>query len=120
VKIQFHVLGLRDGPGLRHWCQRSLSPLARRLRVHATAVVLERGCEATPGYRVHVLLAVPGPDLEAEARDYTLEAAWRKVTAALRREIERRDTRQQARARTNGHLRVPLLRRSRRAAPARV
>jgi len=42
-------------------------------------------------------LAVPGPDIHAEARDHTLEAAWLKVTAALRKQIEKRKAHQKPR-----------------------
>jgi ribosome-associated translation inhibitor RaiA len=86
----------------------SLAPIA------AAAVVLEYARDNGTAFRAFALLAVPGPDIHAEARDHTLEAAWLKVTAALRKQIERRVARPQVRAKTNGHLRAPPRRRTRR------
>ena len=68
--------------------------------------MLEYERDYTPAFRAFALLAVPGPDIHAEARDHTLEAAWLKVTAALRKQIDRRQIRQEARVKRNGRVRV--------------
>ena len=42
-------------------------------------------------------LAIAGPDIHATARDHTIEAAWLKVIKNVKRQIERRKTKQDAR-----------------------
>jgi ribosome-associated translation inhibitor RaiA len=74
--------------------------------VTVAAVVLEHRQDDAPPFRAFVSLAVPGPDIHAEAREHTLEAVWVKVTTALRQQIERRKTRQQLRHK--GHRQHPL------------
>ena len=76
------------------------------ISVTAAAVVLEQRRNNAPAFRAFVSLAVPGPDIHAEARDDTLEAAWLKVITALRQQIEQRKTRQHLRHK--GHRQHPL------------
>ena len=95
MKIQFHIRGLNLNVSLRHWLQESLERLESLNSVTAAAVVLEHRLDDAPAFRAYVSLAVPGPDIHAEARDHTLEAAWRKVITALRKQIEQRKARQQ-------------------------
>jgi len=106
MNIQFHIRGLQDNAALRHRLQQPLERLETHIPINAAAVVVEHDGNNAPGFRGFVLLAVPGPDIHAEARDHTLEAAWLKVTAALRRQIEQRKARQDARTKTNGHVRA--------------
>lgn len=63
---------------------RSLTPMT------AAAVELERRREAKPAYRVRVHLEVPGPDLRAEAADFTLHAAMLKAVRAIEQKIHSR------------------------------
>ena len=97
MKIQFRIRGLNANASLRTWLEQQLERLHRLIPVSAAEVVLEHQREATPGFRAQVHLAVPGPDIHADARDHTLEAVWLKVTKKLRQQIERRKTRQQFR-----------------------
>ncbi|MBI3850540.1 MAG: HPF/RaiA family ribosome-associated protein [Verrucomicrobia bacterium] len=106
MKIQFHILGLNLNASSRHWLEQPLEGLQNLISVTAAAVVLEQRRGDAPAYRAFVSLAVPGPDIHAEARDHTLEAAWLKVTTALRQQIERRKTGQQLRHK--GHGQHPL------------
>lgn len=115
MRIQFHIRGLNDNASLRHWLGRPLEHLQELTSVTTAAVVLEYERDRAPAFRAFVLLAVPGPDIHAEARDHTLEAAWLKVTTALRQQIERRTARPGTRLKTNGHLRASALRRKRRS-----
>ena len=101
MKIQFHYRGLNVNARLRHWLEQPLEQFESLIAVTAAAVVLEHRQDDAPAFRAFALLAVPGPDIHAEARDHTLEATWLKVTSALRRQIERRKTRQQLRHRRN-------------------
>src|SRR4051812_13315747 len=50
-------------------------------------------------------MAVPGRDIHTEARDHTVEAVWRKVTAALGKQIRKRKARQDSRLKRNGEVR---------------
>jgi ribosome-associated translation inhibitor RaiA len=106
MKIQFHSLGLSLNANLRHWLEQPIERLQSLIPVTAAAVVLEQRRDDAPAFRAFVSLAVPGPDIHAEARDHTLEAAWLKVTTALRQQIERRKSCQQLRHK--GHRQHPL------------
>lgn len=95
MKIQFHSLGLNLNASLRRWLEQPLERLHSLIPVTVAAVVLEHRQDDAPPFRAFVSLAVPGPDIHAEAREHTLEAVWLKVTTALRQQIERRKMRQQ-------------------------
>ena len=110
MKIQFHIRGLKDNAEIRHRLQLTIARLEERVSISAAAVVVERELNKAPAFRAFALLAVPGPDLHAEARDHTLEAAWLKVGAALRRQIERRRGRQGSVQRRHNRVRVPRVR----------
>jgi len=106
MKVQFRIRGLNANAGLRAWLEKQLERLHSLIPVSTAEVVLERERDSAPPFCAHVHLAVPGPDIHAEARDHTLEAAWLKVAKNLRQEIERRKTRQQLRHK--GHRQHPL------------
>src|SRR6186997_477352 len=94
LKTQFHIRGLNVNAGLRRWLEQSLERLESLISITAAAVVLEHQRDDAPAFRAFVSLAVPGPDIHAEACDHTLVAAWLKVLTALRRQIELRKARQ--------------------------
>jgi len=112
-EIQFHIRGLNVSASSRLRLQQSLRRLQSLTAISAAAVVLEYERNNAPAFRVFALLAVPGPDIHAEARDHTLEATWLKVISALSRQIEQRKSRQEVRAKRNGHLRSQGVRRRR-------
>jgi ribosome-associated translation inhibitor RaiA len=60
-------------------------------------VVLEQHRNATPAFSASVDLAVPGPDINAAARDHTVEAAVLKVARRLEEQFEARKDRQRLR-----------------------
>ena len=95
MKTQFHTPGLNLNARSRAWLEKQLERLHSLVPVATADVMLECQRENAPAFRAHVHLAVPGPDIHAEARDHTLAAVWLKVTTALRKQIERRKTRQQ-------------------------
>jgi ribosomal subunit interface protein len=97
MKIQFRILGLTASASMRAWLELQLERLRHLMPVSTAEVVLERQRDGAPAFRAQVHLAVPGPDIHAEACDYTLQAAWLKVAKKLRHQIERRKTRQQLR-----------------------
>jgi ribosome-associated translation inhibitor RaiA len=104
VQIHFHVRGLKLSPALRHRFEPPLERLQGFITISAAAVVLEHRRDDRPPFRAYASLAVPGPDIHADARDHTLEAAWLKVTTALRRQIGQRKSEQNARLKNNGHV----------------
>ena len=110
MKIQFHIRALKENAGLRQRLQQSLEQLAARISISAAAVVLERESNQAPAFRAYALLAVPGPDIHAEARDHTLEAVWLKVTTALRKQIWDRKSRQETRMKADRHVRARAVR----------
>lgn len=113
MNTQFYLRGLNANAGLRRWLEQPLERLQCLTPVTAAAIVLEYQQDTTPAYRAFAQLAVPGPDVHAEGRDHTLEAAWRKVVTALRKQIEGRKNRQEARGKRIRHLRTPSVLRSR-------
>jgi ribosome-associated translation inhibitor RaiA len=97
VKTQFYIRGLNLSAKLRRSLKQPLERLQNLISITTAAVVLEHRRNHVPAFRVFVSLALPGPDIHADARDHTLEAAWLKVTTALRKQIEQRKTKQIAR-----------------------
>ena len=108
MKIQFRIRGLNANASLRVWLEQQLERLHRLIPVTTAEVVLEHQREATPGFRAHVHLAVPGPDIHAAARDHTFEAAWLKVFKNLKKQIERRKARKEANLKSSLHGRFAL------------
>ena len=104
MKTQFHIRGLNVSADSRRLLEQSLERLQCRISICAAAVVLEHRRDDAPAFRAFASLAVHGPDIHAEARDHTLEAAWLKVTTALRRQIEQRKARQEARPKSDRQL----------------
>jgi hypothetical protein len=82
----------------------SLQDLNGLIPIACADVSLARQHDTTPPFRAVVLLGVPGPDIHAAARDHTWPAAWLKVVARLRQQMEDRRSRQQARQRGPRHL----------------
>ena len=101
MNIQFRIHGLNADASLRAGLEQQLEELKSLIPVTSAEVVLEHRRDAAPAFEAHVHLAVPGPDIHAAARDHTLEAAWIKVLKNLKKQIERRKTKQGTRAKTN-------------------
>ena len=104
MNIQFRIRGLNATASLRAWLEQHLERLHHLIPVSAAEVVLEQQRDAAPAFRAFVQLAVPGPDIHADARGCTLEAVWLKVFNNLKQHIERRKARQQLRHKTNQQL----------------
>ena len=106
MKIQIQIRGLNANASLRAWLEKQLERLHSLIPVSTAEVVLEREQNNAPAFHAQVHLAVPGPDIHAEARDHTLEAVWLKVAKKQRQQIERRKSCQQLRHK--GHGQHPL------------
>ncbi|HEV2693014.1 MAG TPA: HPF/RaiA family ribosome-associated protein [Verrucomicrobiae bacterium] len=106
MKLQMQYRGLNHNGRLDQVISQSLSALRRLLPISNAHVVLEQQREGSPAYRVRAHLAVPGPDVHAEASDHTLPAAWRKLAAKLGHQFQRRKARQQHRSKDRGLRRL--------------
>ena len=94
MNVQFHVLGLNANRRIKEMVLPYLKQLHRQISISSAVVVLDCTRNGGPPFTARVHLAVPGPDIHAEARDHTLQAAWRKVCKNLEKHIERRKSRQ--------------------------
>jgi ribosome-associated translation inhibitor RaiA len=120
MQVQFHVRGLNADAEVRSRFEHALKHLQTLTAITVAAVVLEHRGEASLPFRAYVSLAVPGPDIHAEARAHTLEAAWLKVTQSLRKQIERRQDRRKARPRSKWQMMISTSRGAGGAARTRV
>jgi len=107
MQIEFHTLGTQADSRLRGEIDSELQVLNELMPITHAHLSLERQHEATPPYQAVATLAVPGPDIHAAARDHTLPAAWRKVAARLREQIEQRRSRHVARKKGRAQPRPP-------------
>jgi ribosome-associated translation inhibitor RaiA len=104
MRVEFHILGLKADNQLHHQLASDLQHLNDLIPITCADISLARQHDSTPPFQAAVLLGVPGPDIHAAARDHTWPAAWLKVVARLREQIEARQNRQQARQRGPRHL----------------
>jgi ribosome-associated translation inhibitor RaiA len=93
MKILLQYCGLNARAFWRGLVEGQLRRLESLAAIASARVTLERQHEATPAFRVLTLLEVPGPDVHAEARDHTLQAALLKVVKDLERQIRSRRSR---------------------------
>lgn len=97
MQVEFHILGIKADDQLRDNLESDLRVLEGLIPIAQARVSLERQHETTPPFQAVAMLAVPGPDIHAAARDHTWPAAWQKVVARLRGQMEQRRSRQAAR-----------------------
>jgi len=101
MKTRFHFLGLNASQRTRALFEPRLAQLQSQVSVDSAVVVVDRSRNGGAAFAVRVHLAVPGPDIHAEACDHTLQAAWRKVCNKLEKQIEHRKTKQASRLKSN-------------------
>ncbi len=104
MKILLRCLGLNLRASWRGLVEAQLKRLESLAAIACARVSLERHYEARPAFRVLTLLEVPGPDIHAEARDHTPEAALLKVVKDLERQIRSRKNRRANRWKRNLQL----------------
>lgn len=92
MKTTFRYLGLNAQAAWNRLVDEHLNRLQTLTTMTAARVVLERHRETAPTFRVRMHLEIPGPDLHAEAADFTLRAALLKVAKALERQIHSRQS----------------------------
>ena len=104
MKILLRYCGLNARTAWRELVETKLRKLESLAAIASAQVTLEWRHEVKPGFRVLTLLEVPGPDVHAEARDHTLQAALLKVVKDLERQIRSRRSRRAERWKTNLQL----------------
>jgi ribosomal subunit interface protein len=97
MKIVLKYFGLNARPSWRGLVEAQLRRLESLAAIGEAQVSLERQADSTPAFRVVTWLEVPGPDVHAEARDHTLQAALLKVIRDLEKQIRTRKNRQAGR-----------------------
>lgn len=97
MKLDVRLKGWKSDARIRRFVQDQLECLPNFGFVSDAQVVLVHARQGGPAWTASAHLAVPGPDLKAEARDHTFEAAWRKVMDALHGQITDRALRRRHR-----------------------
>ncbi len=97
MKLNLRFRRCADTQASRKLISDSIEPLSRELEITAAHATVEQPSEGSPAIRAAVNLEVPGTDITVSANDYTLAAAWNKVMKNLRRQIQRRLARREAR-----------------------
>jgi ribosome-associated translation inhibitor RaiA len=105
--IKFHIRDLKDDAQLRNTVQADLEKLSQLIDVTSAHVELHCQREITPPCQATVMLAVPGPDIHAAARDYAWPVAWHKVVTRLREQIAARKNRQSSRQKGEPRVHTP-------------
>ena len=90
MTVDIQLRGLKADEATRRQFEADLKALGRLLPVARAEMVLEHQPQTAPAYQVVARLAVAGPDIHAAARDHAWPAAWQKVLARLREQIEAR------------------------------
>jgi ribosome-associated translation inhibitor RaiA len=105
MKLTINHRNLPLGSSLDSLVENRLVALSERLEIDDATVVIERRAEASPPYRVHLHLSVPGPDLHTEQVDTTpvqaLARAMKDIELKLCARARNRQGRLKAR-RTSG------------------
>jgi ribosome-associated translation inhibitor RaiA len=112
MQVEFRILGIKADDRLRGQLTADLQALNHLMPIAHAQLSLEHQHEATPAFQAVAMLAVPGPDIHAAARDHTWPAAWRKVVARLREQMEQRRSRQIARQKGQPPIHNPAGRRA--------
>lgn len=99
MTIQFEIRGLKDDEDVRRQLRAGLEELNGLIAVTAAKIALQHQPGVTPSYQAVAVLVVPGPDIQAAARDHTWRAAWQKVVERLREQIVERQRQQTAQQR---------------------
>ena len=97
MKLDVRLKGWKSDARIRRFVQDQLECLPRIGFVSDAQVVLVHARQGGPAWTARAHLAVPGPDLKAEGRDHTFEAAWRKVMDALHGQLNDRASRRRHR-----------------------
>ncbi len=99
LNLQHH--SIRSTSILDSWVEDQIFALREHLQIDEANVRLAHRPEVSPAYEVHVHLVTPGPDVFAQGRDHTLQAALSKVLNELDEKIANRHLRRERRLDSN-------------------
>lgn len=105
MKLTIRHRRLRSFHALDSMVEDHLFALAELGQIDDALVLLEHRVEESPAYRAEVRIAVPGPDLSAEAVDHTVANAFRRAVSELEGKLRDRTTRRERRQ--VGHRKHP-------------
>jgi ribosome-associated translation inhibitor RaiA len=106
MKLTLQHKNVRSTTQLDSWVEEQIISLQPALQIDEASISLSRDLEASPPFQVNAHLVTPGPDVFAEGRDHTLQAAFNKLMEALRGKIGNRATRRQKKQKS----RTPVMR----------
>jgi ribosomal subunit interface protein len=104
MNVVLRYRGLKPRAGLQALIEAQLRKLHMLAAIASARVTLEWQQQIKRAFRVLAVLEVPGPDFHAEASDYTIEAALRKVIKNLERQIRSRKNRRLERRKTKPQI----------------
>ncbi len=107
LTVQHHHL--RSSDELDSLIENRILALQARMQIEEAHVRLECRSEESPAFSVRVHLVTPGPDVFAERREHTIQAAIEKVMADVEAKIGSRFGKRRWRIRSNSQ--EPALRR---------
>jgi hypothetical protein len=90
MTIQLLIEGIEDGKAIHRQVAADLKALNDLIAVASARVTLQQQRDASPPCQAMATLRISGPDIHAAARDHAWPAAWRKVAARLREQMEQR------------------------------
>jgi ribosome-associated translation inhibitor RaiA len=90
MKLNLRFIGARAKSVWANEVAQKIKRLETVAAISVANVALEQRREMKPHFRLRILLAVPGPDIHAEATEHTFQAALLKVVNELRRQIQTR------------------------------
>ena len=102
MKLTISNLNLPLDRSLDAIVENRLVALSERLRIDDATVVIERRVEASPPYRVHLHISVPGPDLHTEMLDNTPIQALTRALKEIEHKIRDRSSTRFARLKPQG------------------
>ncbi len=92
MHLTIRNLNLPVGRSLDSLVENHLTALSQRVHIDDAKVVIERRTEASPPYRVHLHISVPGPDLHTERVAFTPIQALTLALKELESKIRARRT----------------------------
>ena len=101
MKLTLQHFGVRCTNELDSWIEQEIFSLQPRLQIDEAGVRLVHRNDASPAFEVNVHLVTPGPDVFAEGRDHTLQAAFGKVMTELEKKISGRQAKRLRRVKSN-------------------
>jgi ribosome-associated translation inhibitor RaiA len=100
MRLNIQHLNIRSHDALDAWVEEQIFALGRVRQIDEANVRLVHLVSESPAYQVHVHLVTPGPDISAESRDHTPQAAFTKAMTQLREQITPSTTKRLQRLKT--------------------